>query len=31
MESLLSKTVIGEYKTRLNRIGLEYRQPKTPV
>lgn len=31
MESLLANTVIGEYKTRLNRIGLEYRQPKTSV
>jgi 1,2-phenylacetyl-CoA epoxidase catalytic subunit len=31
MESVLANTVIGEFKTRLDRIGLEYRQPKMPV
>jgi hypothetical protein len=31
MEALLSSTVIGEFKTRLGRIGLDYRQPKVPA
>ena len=31
MEELLATTVIGEFKTRLARIGLEYRQPKVPA
>lgn len=31
MEALLADTVIGEFKTRLGRIGLDYRQPKVPA
>lgn len=31
LEALLAGTVINEFKTRLGRIGLEYRQPKMPV
>lgn len=31
MEALLADTVLGEFKTRLGRIGLEYRQPKVPA
>lgn len=31
MEALLGDTVLGEFKTRLGRIGLEYRQPKVPT
>jgi hypothetical protein len=30
MEAVLADTVVGEFKTRLARIGLEYRTPKTP-
>lgn len=31
MEALLADTVLGEFKTRLGRIGLNYRQPKVPA
>jgi len=31
IEAVLADTVLGEFKTRLGRIGLEYRSPKTPV
>ncbi len=31
MEAVLAETVLGEFKTRLGRIGLEYQSPKTPV
>jgi hypothetical protein len=31
MEALLADTVLGEFKTRLGRIGLDYRQPKVPA
>lgn len=31
MEGLLADTVLGEFKTRLGRIGLEYQSPKVPA
>jgi len=31
MEAVLSDTVLGEFKTRLGRIGLEYQTPKIPA
>jgi len=31
IEALLSDTVLGEFKTRLGRIGLEYKSPPVPV
>lgn len=31
MEAVLADTVLGEFKTRLGRIGLEYRSPKVPA
>ena len=31
MEAVLADTVLSEFKTRLGRIGLEYRSPKVPV
>lgn len=31
MEAVLADTVLHEFKTRLARIGLEYRSPKVPV
>ncbi len=31
MEAVLAETVLGEFKTRLGRIGLEYQSPKSPV
>ncbi|MBS1836209.1 MAG: hypothetical protein JST64_00770 [Actinobacteria bacterium] len=31
MEAVLANTVLGEFKTRLGRIGLEYRSPKVPA
>lgn len=31
MEALLASTVVGEFKTRLGRIGLTYQQPKVPA
>jgi len=31
MEAVLAGTVLGEFKTRLGRIGLEYRSPKVPA
>jgi hypothetical protein len=30
MQSALAKTVLGEFKTRLARIGLEYQAPAQP-
>lgn len=30
-QAVLSNTVIGEFKTRLDRIGLTYQQPKVPA
>lgn len=30
MESILADTVLGEFKTRLGRIGLEYQSPERP-
>ncbi len=30
-QAVLSNTVIGEFKTRLGRIGLTYQQPKVPA
>lgn len=31
MEAVLADTVLGEFKTRLGRIGLEYQSPKVPA
>jgi len=31
MEAVLADTVLGEFKTRLGRIGLEYQTPKLPA
>lgn len=31
IEGILADTVLGEFKTRLGRIGLEYRSPKVPA
>lgn len=31
MEAVLAGTVLNEFKTRLERIGLEYRSPKVPA
>jgi len=31
MEAVLANTVIGEFKTRLARVGLEYQTPTVPV
>ena len=31
METVLSDTVLGEFKTRLDRIGLEYQSPPVPA
>ena len=31
MEAVLANTVLGEFQTRLGRIGLEYQSPKMPV
>ena len=31
MEAVLSDTVLGEFKTRLGRIGLDYQTPKIPA
>ncbi len=31
MEAVLADTVLGEFKTRLGRIGLEYQSPPMPV
>ncbi len=31
MEAVLNDTVLGEFKTRLGRIGLEYQSPPVPV
>ncbi len=31
MEAVLAGTVLNEFKTRLGRIGLEYRSPKVPA
>ncbi len=31
MEAVLADTVLGEFKTRLNRIGLEYQSPPVPA
>jgi len=31
MEAVLADTVLGEFKTRLGRIGLEYQTPKIPA
>ncbi len=31
MEAVLADTVLGEFKTRLARIGLEYQSPKIPL
>ena len=30
LENVLTKTVLGEFKTRLGRIGLEYQAPTQP-
>ncbi len=30
LEDLLTNTVLGEFKTRLGRIGLEYQTPDRP-
>ena len=30
MEGLLADTVLGEFKTRLGRIGIEYQTPLRP-
>ena len=31
MEAVLANTVIGEFKTRLARVGLEYQTPTVPA
>jgi 1,2-phenylacetyl-CoA epoxidase catalytic subunit len=31
MEAVLADTVLGEFKTRLGRIGLDYQSPKVPA
>lgn len=31
MEAVLADTVLGEFKTRLGRIGIEYQTPKVPA
>jgi hypothetical protein len=31
MEAVLADTVIGEFKTRLARVGLEYQTPNVPA
>jgi hypothetical protein len=31
MEAVLANTVLGEFKTRLARVGLEYQTPKMPA
>jgi hypothetical protein len=31
MEEVLATTVLGEFKTRLARVGLEYRTPRVPA
>jgi 1,2-phenylacetyl-CoA epoxidase catalytic subunit len=31
MEALLADTVLGEFKTRLGRVGIDYQTPATPV
>jgi len=31
MEAVLADTVLGEFKTRLGRIGIEYQSPKVPA
>jgi len=31
LEAVLSDTVLGEFKVRLERIGLEYQSPLLPV
>jgi 1,2-phenylacetyl-CoA epoxidase catalytic subunit len=31
MEAVLAETVLGEFKTRLDRIGLEYQSPPVPA
>ncbi len=31
MEALLAGTVLGEFKTRLARVGIEYQTPRAPV
>jgi hypothetical protein len=31
MEAVLANTVLGEFKTRLGRVGIEYQTPRVPV
>jgi hypothetical protein len=31
MEAVLANTVLGEFKTRLARVGIEYQTPRVPV
>ena len=31
LEGVLADTVLGEFKTRLGRIGLEYQSPSVPA
>ena len=31
MEAVLADTVLGEFKTRLGRIGIDYQSPKVPA
>jgi hypothetical protein len=31
MEAVLANTVLGEFKTRLARVGLEYQTPTVPA